>query len=187
RRAADHRCHRPGQHEDRGVETARPDVHQDRAGHGRGSPWRLPARRRRPPRGAGLGVSRSLALIDESALAVRAGAEAAARSRLRSRRVIIGMILFAMVLPLVAFEVILAAFPRERLPGALRTINTFYARRAEWNTLIAGDAYLGFKLRPDVEVRWPFEAGTVAVRTTSHGLGPLGFRDIGTRPPFHVI
>jgi len=126
-------------------------------------------------------------LIDESALAVRAGTEAAARSRLRSRRVIIGMILFAMVLPLVAFEVILAAFPRERLPGALRTINTFYARRAEWNTLIAGDAYLGFKLRPDVEVRWPFEAGTVAVRTTSHGLGPIGFRDIGTRPPFEVI
>jgi hypothetical protein len=87
----------------------------------------------------------------------------------------------------VAFEVVLAAFPHGLLPGPLRTIETFFARRAEWKALTAGDAYLGFKLRPDVDVRWPFEAGSIAIRTTSHGLGPIGFRDVGTQPPFGAI
>ena len=112
---------------------------------------------------------------------------AVARPWLRSRPAKIGAVLLVTVLSLVAFEVVVAALPRALMPAPLRTMDTFYARRAQWRALTTGDAYLGFKLRPDVEVRFPFEGGSIPIRTTSHGLGPIGFRDIGTRPPFGAI
>ena len=128
-------------------------------------------------------------MIGESTLLeTREGAgRAAARAGVKSRRARIGIVLLITVFTLVAFEAVLAALPRTLMPAAFRTIDTFYTRRAEWRLLTAGDAYLGFKLRPDVHVRFPFEGGAIPIRTTSHGLGQIGFRDIGTRPPFGAI
>ena len=36
-------------------------------------------------------------------------------------------------------------------------------------------------------MRFSFEGGAIPIRTTSHGLGSIGFRDIGTRAPFGAI
>jgi hypothetical protein len=110
-----------------------------------------------------------------------------ARPWLRSRPAKIGAVLVVAMLSLVAFEVVVSAVPHPLMPAALRTMDTLYARRAQWRALIVGDADLGFKLRPDVEVRFPFEGGSIPIRTTSHGLGPIGFRDIGTWGPFGAI
>jgi hypothetical protein len=123
-------------------------------------------------------------LLDTREAAARA---AAARAAGKSRRARLGLILLAVVLGLVVFEVGMTSLPRGLTPGPLRTINTFYTRRAQWEALIAGDAYLGFKLRPDVEVQFPFEAGAISIRTTSHGLGKIGFRDVGTHAPYRAI
>ena len=97
------------------------------------------------------------------------------------------MVLLATIFTIVAIEVTLAVIPGALLPSPLRVIQTFDSRRAEWRLLTTGDAYLGFKLRPDVEVLFPFEGGAIPIPTTSHGIGPIGFRDIGTRPPFGAI
>jgi hypothetical protein len=97
------------------------------------------------------------------------------------------MVLLATVFTIVAIEAVLTVVPEALLPSPLRVIRTFDSRLAEWRLLTTGDGYLGFKLRPDVDVRFPFEAGAVPIRTTSYGLGPIGFRDIGTRPPFDAI
>jgi hypothetical protein len=97
------------------------------------------------------------------------------------------VVLLATVFTIVAIEVVLAVIPGALLPSPLRVIRTFDSRLAEWRLLTAGDSYLGFKLRPDVEMRFPFEGGAIPIRTTSYGLGPIGFRDIGTRPPFDAI
>ncbi len=97
------------------------------------------------------------------------------------------MVLLATLLTIVAIDLVLTVIPGALLPSPLRVIRTFDSRLAEWRLLTAGDAYLGFKLRPDVEMRFPFEGGAIPIRTTSYGVGPIGFRDIGTRPPFDAI
>jgi SGNH hydrolase-like domain, acetyltransferase AlgX len=127
--------------------------------------------------------------MGESALLEARGPSevAAGQHRVRSRRARIGIVVLAAALTLVAFETVLAVVPRTLMPATLRTIQTFYTRRTEWRALTAGDPYLGFKLRPDVEVRFPFEGGAIPIRTTSHGQGAIGFRDIGTRAPFGAI
>jgi hypothetical protein len=111
-----------------------------------------------------------------------------ARSGLRRRRFTIGALLIATLVSIVAAEVMIAALPAGLKPTPLRTIETFYTRRAQWQAMTAGDSYLGFKLRPDVDMRFPFEGGAIPIRTTSHGLGgTIGFRDIGTHAPFGAI
>ena len=123
------------------------------------------------------------------ALATR-GSAARARAvtaRLRSRRAKIGIGVLLTLFTPVAFEALLAVLPGALMPPAFRTITTFYTRRTQWQRLTAGDAYLGFKLRPDVDVRFPFEGGAIQIQTTSHGLGEIGFRDVGTRAPFGAI
>jgi hypothetical protein len=104
-----------------------------------------------------------------------------------SRRTKFAAVVAVCLLTAVAFEMALAVLPRALMPAALRTMDTFYTRRVQWAALTSGDAYLGFKLRPDVEVRFPFEGGSIPIRTTSHGHGPIGFRDVGTRAPFGGI
>jgi hypothetical protein len=107
--------------------------------------------------------------------------------RVRTRPQKIGIILVATAVALVMLEVMLATVPPMLMPPSFRTIQTFYRRRADWRRLTAGDDYVGFKLRPDVEVQFPFEGGAIPIRTSSYGVGPIGFRDIGTRPPFGAI
>ena len=99
----------------------------------------------------------------------------------------IGIVVLATVFTIAVVEGVLATIPWTLMPSTFRTIQTFYSRRAEWRLLTAGDSYLGYKLRPDVEVRFPFESGAIPIRTASYGMGPIGFRDIGTRPPFDAI
>jgi len=114
-------------------------------------------------------------------------AVAAVRPRTRRLRLSIGAMLLAAVASVLAIEVALATMPRALVPAPLRTIETFHTRRAQWEALITGDRYLGFKLRPDLDMRFPFEGGAVPIRTVSHGLGDVGFRDIGTGAPYGAI
>ena len=126
-------------------------------------------------------------MIDSTELEIRERRLAAAAPRARSRRAKIGLVLLAIVLAVVVFE---TGWPRCRGPWCPRR-----SARSRPSTpvapsgglLTAGDPYLGFKLRPDVEVRFSFEGGAIPIRTTSYGLGPIGFRDIGTRAPFGAI
>jgi hypothetical protein len=117
-----------------------------------------------------------------------AGSAVAVGAVVKSRRgTKIVILVLAIGLAPVAFEALVAVLPGALMPAAFRTITTFYTRRAQWQRLTAGDAHLGFKLRPDVEVDFPFEGGAISIRTTSHGAGPIGFRDIGTHAPFGAI
>ena len=105
----------------------------------------------------------------------------------KHRRARIGLVLLATVMSLLGLEAILAAMPYSLLPASVRTINTFYTRRGQWHEMTTGDGYLGFKLRPDVDLRFPFEGGAIPIRTSSYGQSGIGFRDIGTRAPFQAI
>ena len=128
-------------------------------------------------------------MIDQSTpVDASAGAElAVAKPRVKSWRARIGLMALATALTVVAADAVLTHFPRALMPAKLQTIQTFYTRRLEWRELTTGDRYLGFKMRPDVDLRFPFEGGAIPIRTTSYGVGPIGFRDIGTAPPFGAI
>jgi hypothetical protein len=45
----------------------------------------------------------------------------------------------------------------------------------------------GFTLRPGLDLGFPSEAGEIRVRTLDSGVDGIGYRDIGTKPPFDAI
>ena len=127
-------------------------------------------------------------MIDGSTrLEVADRAVAMAKPRVKRRRVTIGLLLLGIIASVLGFELILKALPAALRPPQLRTVDTFYSRRAQWQSMITGDPDLGFKLRADVDTRFPFESGAVPIKTVSHGLGSIGFRDIGTQAPYGAI
>lgn len=94
---------------------------------------------------------------------------------------------FGILLGLLVTELVLHYFPRSLLPPQFRLLDRVYAARSAWQDMMLGDAELGYKLRPDLDIRFPSEGREVPIRTTSFGLGDIGFRDIGTKPPFDAI
>ncbi len=72
-------------------------------------------------------------------------------------------------------------------PHRYELLQRVYSARSAWTDMMMGDAYLGYKLKPGLDVLFPSEGRAVPIRTTDHGLGDIGFRDIGTRPPFDVV
>lgn len=73
------------------------------------------------------------------------------------------------------------------MPQRFGGVDRAYTGRVRWEEMMVADATLGYRPRPDLEIRFPSEGRTIPVRTTSHGLGDIGFRDIGTRPPFDAV
>jgi len=94
---------------------------------------------------------------------------------------------FGIVVGLVLTELVLHNFPRSLLPQQFRLLDRVYSARSAWQEMMQGDDYLGYKLRPDLDINFPSEGREIPIRTQSFGLGDIGFRDIGTVPPFSMV
>lgn len=94
---------------------------------------------------------------------------------------------FGILFGLVVVELVLHFFPRSLLPDQFRLLDRVYSARSAWQEMMQGDPYLGYKLRPDLDINFPSEGREIPIRTSSFGLGEIGFRDIGTKPPFAAV
>lgn len=95
--------------------------------------------------------------------------------------------LVGIVFGLVVVELGVRAAPSWMLPSEFRIVDRAFTGRVKWQEMMVGDPFLGYRYKPDLDVDFPSEGITVDIRTTSHGLGDIGFRDIGTAPPFDAI
>lgn len=84
-------------------------------------------------------------------------------------------------------EAVLWGLPRAWLPAGFALLDRVYTARSGWARMMVGDPYLGYKLKPDLDMLFPSEGRNIPVRTLNYGLGEVGFRDIGTRPPFDGV
>lgn len=91
------------------------------------------------------------------------------------------------VFGLLLVEVGVRSAPSWLLPGEFRIMDRAFTGRVKWQEMMVGDPYLGYRYKPNLDVDFPSEGINVDIRTTSHGLGEIGFRDIGTEPPFDAI
>lgn len=73
------------------------------------------------------------------------------------------------------------------MPGKLQAVQRIYNARNVWEDMMRGDRELGFTLKPGLDLRFPSENGEIEIRTTELGVGSLGHRDIGARPPYDAI
>ena len=108
------------------------------------------------------------------------------RNRLGMRTKLL-MLLAGTVFGLVCVEIGVRILPEGLLPKEFRVMDRAYTGRVKWQEMMEGDPFLGYHYKPDLDVDFPSEGYDVDIRTTSHGLGDIGFRDIGTRPPFDAI
>ena len=92
----------------------------------------------------------------------------------------------ALVAAVLLSEILLRIIPRSVVPG-LRLLDRVYGARSAWTEMMEGDSYLGYKLKPDLDVQFPSEGRQIPFRTKSYGLGDIGFRDLGMAPPFQVL
>jgi hypothetical protein len=104
----------------------------------------------------------------------------------RTRRRIIAL-LISTVFGLILCEVLLWVIPRSVLPHEFGLLDRVYNARNAWQDMMIGDSYLGYKLRPGLDIMFPSEGRAIPYRTSSYGLGDIGFRDIGTQPPFGIV
>jgi hypothetical protein len=99
----------------------------------------------------------------------------------------IAKLLIGVVLGLVLSEVALRYLPRSLLPKEFGILDRVYDARGAWTGMMTGDPFLGYKLKPQLNLDFPSEGRSIGIRTTTHGLGDIGFRDIGTQPPFYAV
>jgi hypothetical protein len=98
----------------------------------------------------------------------------------------IGLLLFGLVGGLAFVEIAPRALGG-LLPQNVRGLERVYAGRAKWEEMMVPDRVLGYRPKPGLDLLYPSEGRNIVVRTTSHGLGDIGFRDIGTSAPFDAI
>lgn len=104
------------------------------------------------------------------------------RTGQKMTKLIVGL-LFGLVLS----EVTLRVIPRGLLPQEFGILDRVYTARGAWQDMMTGDPYLGYKLKPDLDIMFPSEGRSIPYKTTSYGLGDIGFREIGSKPPFSVV
>jgi hypothetical protein len=98
--------------------------------------------------------------------------------------------LMAAVLGLVFALAVVEAIPRllpGLMPGKVQSVQRLYSARSAWQNMMAGDQELGFVLKPGLDMSFPSEGREISLRTSSIGVGEIGFRDIGTEAPYDVI
>lgn len=84
-------------------------------------------------------------------------------------------------------EASLRWIPRSWVPS-LKLIDRVYQARGGWNRMMAGDGYLGYHLRPGLALDFESEGRTLPIRTVAiQPGGAVGYRDLGTSPPFSMI
>ena len=85
---------------------------------------------------------------------------------------------------------VLEALPR-LLPGIMpkkvQAVQRIYDARNSWEGMMRSNRDVGFALRPGLDIDFPSEAGQIGVRTLDSGVDGIGYRDIGTQPPFDAI
>lgn len=91
------------------------------------------------------------------------------------------------VLGVVLFEALFWVIPRRLLPNEFRLLDRVYNARDAWQNMMVGDPYVGFKLKPDLDLMFPSEGRVIRYATKNLGVGDIGFRDIGTNPPFGIV
>jgi hypothetical protein len=104
----------------------------------------------------------------------------------RTRRRIVALIV-STAIGLALCEALLWLTPRSLLPHEFRLLDRVYTARNAWENMMIGDDYLGYKLKPNLDVMFPSEGRLIPYRTTDHGFGDIGFREIGTKAPFDVV
>lgn len=104
----------------------------------------------------------------------------------KTRRRIIALVI-STGFGLIFCELLLWAIPRSLLPHEFGLLDRVYNARSAWQKMMISDPYLGYKLRPGLDIMFPSEGRLISYRTANHGLGDIGFRDIGTSPPFGIV
>jgi hypothetical protein len=97
-----------------------------------------------------------------------------------------GLLLLGLCVGLVCVE-LLPRVLSGMMPGDVRGLERVYAGRAKWEEMMVADPDLGYRPKPGLDLLYPSEGRNIVVRTTAHGLGDIGFRDIETKPPFDAI
>lgn len=73
-------------------------------------------------------------------------------------------------------------------PEKYRLLQRVYSARNAWTRMMQGHPDLGYTLRPGLDTLFPSEGREIRIRTTTFGIADdIGFRDIGTEPPFDAI
>ena len=93
---------------------------------------------------------------------------------------------FGLLLGVIVVETIPRLLPG-LMPRKLQAVQRIYDARDVWEDMMRGDKDLGFALKPGLDLRFPSEGGEIEIRTTDVGVGGIGHRDIGTRPPFDAV
>src|SRR5262245_45054529 len=104
----------------------------------------------------------------------------------RTRRRILALCI-STVFGLVLCEAFLWLVPRSLLPHEFRLLDRVYNARNAWQNMMIGDSYRGYELKPDLNIMFTSEGRLIPYKTSSHNLGDIGFRDIGTKPPFGIV
>ncbi|HYD48464.1 MAG TPA: hypothetical protein VEB21_08960 [Terriglobales bacterium] len=92
----------------------------------------------------------------------------------------------AVLAAIAAGEIGLRVVPRSIVPQ-LRLLDRVYGARSAWTQMMTGDPYLGYKLKPGLDIDFPSEGRRIPFRTNSYGLDGIGFRDLGNQPPFRMV
>lgn len=96
------------------------------------------------------------------------------------------LVCFGTLVPVIVVESVTRLAP-SLVPPPLRAVKRVYDARQAWEGMMTKDPYLGFKLKPGLTLEFPSEGRTVDIRTLDYGLGDIGFRDLGTEPPFDIL
>lgn len=91
------------------------------------------------------------------------------------------------IVGLVLSEVVIRVLPRSLLPAEFKILDRVYDARGAWQDMMQPDPVLGYALKPNLDIQFPSEGRAIPIRTTTHGVGTVGFRDIGTAPPFAAV
>lgn len=110
------------------------------------------------------------------------------RSRLGNGLKAAGAMTFGLVLALAMVEILPRALPG-LMPKKIQTVLRIYDARSSWESMMRGDRELGFVLKPGLDLSFPSEGRRISIRTKPLENGPpeIGFRDIGTSPPYEVV
>jgi len=110
------------------------------------------------------------------------------RSRLGNGLKAAGAMTFGLVLALSVVEILPRALPG-LMPRKIQTVLRIYDARSSWESMMRGDRELGFVLKPGLDLSFPSEGRRISIRTKPLEGGPpdIGFRDIGTAPPYEAV
>jgi hypothetical protein len=152
------------------------------------APLGVPAEGRRQPSPDGGGSRRRLGTSS-----TRRGAASERHSRVQamakksgSLKAGIAAMIFGLVLALALVETIPRLLPG-LMPKKVQAVQRIYAARNSWEDMMRGDREIGFVLRPGLDLDFPSEGREIHITTKALPGFDIGFRDIGTKPPYDMI